>query len=46
MTSREHISLLALDNEVVFFQHFDEVYVPSLRLVHKCVTLLYDADVF
>jgi PUA domain protein len=25
--SRDHISLLALDNEV---------YIPSLRLVHKC----------
>ena len=34
--SRDHISLLALDNEVLFFQRFDEVYIPSLRLVHKC----------
>jgi PUA domain protein len=34
--SQDHISLLALDNEVLFFQRFDEVYIPSLRLVHKC----------
>jgi malignant T-cell-amplified sequence len=25
-----------LENEVLFFQRFDEVYIPSLRLVHKC----------
>jgi PUA domain protein len=36
IASREHISLLALNNDVLFFQHFDEVYVPSLRLVHQC----------
>ena len=36
MTSRDRISLLTLENEVLFFQHFDEVYIPSLRLVHKC----------
>jgi malignant T-cell-amplified sequence len=35
--SRDHISLLALNNEVLFFQRFDEVYIPSLRLVHKCM---------
>jgi Pre-PUA-like domain len=35
--SRERISLLTLDNEVLFFQHFDENYIPSLRLVHKCM---------
>jgi len=32
--------LLTLDNEVLFFQRFDEVYIPSLRLVHKCLTTL------
>jgi malignant T-cell-amplified sequence len=51
MSSREHISLLTLDNEVLFFQHFDEAYVPSLRLVHKCRIpwsrdLLVDPDAF
>jgi hypothetical protein len=35
--SREHISLLTLENEVLFFQRFDDVYTPSLRLVHKCL---------
>jgi predicted ribosome-associated RNA-binding protein Tma20 len=34
--SREHISLLVIENEVLFFQRFDEAYVPSLRLVQKC----------
>jgi malignant T-cell-amplified sequence len=34
--SREHISLLALENEILFFQRFDEAYIPSLKLVHRC----------
>jgi PUA domain protein len=49
--SREHISLLTLDNEVVFFQRFDEPYMPSLKLVHKCspltgLLITIDPDVF
>jgi malignant T-cell-amplified sequence len=28
--------LLALEGEVLFFQRFDEAYIPSLYLVHKC----------
>jgi len=40
-----------MDNEVLFFQHFDEAYVPSLRLVHKCMSarflwLRVDPDAF
>ena len=30
--------MLTFENEVLFFQRFDEVYIPSLRLVHKCTT--------
>jgi malignant T-cell-amplified sequence len=49
--SREHISLLTLENEVVFFQRFDEPYMPSLKLVHKCsprlsLVVTIDPDVF
>ena len=49
--SREHISLLTLENEVIFFQRFDEPYMPSLKLVHKCspdrvCRLMADPDVF
>jgi len=32
---REHISILALHGEPLWFQHFDGPWVPTLRLVHK-----------
>ncbi|CAG8593059.1 11486_t:CDS:2 [Paraglomus brasilianum] len=35
----EHINLLMLNNEILFFQHFDGPYYPTLRLVHKYPTL-------
>jgi PUA domain protein len=31
----EKLSLYAIDNEILFTQHFDDDLVPSLRLVHK-----------
>ncbi|CAZ80443.1 unnamed protein product [Tuber melanosporum] len=31
----ERLSLYALGNEVLFFQHHDDALFPSLRLVHK-----------
>ncbi|KAG9295715.1 hypothetical protein G9A89_001732 [Geosiphon pyriformis] len=31
----EHINLLTMNNEIVFFQHFDGPYYPTLRLLHK-----------
>lgn len=34
--SREHVSILALHGEPLFFQHFDGPYLPSLKLLHKC----------
>ncbi|GBC06922.1 hypothetical protein RclHR1_07140009 [Rhizophagus clarus] len=31
----EHINLLTVNNEIMFFQHFDGPYYPTLRLLHK-----------
>ncbi|CAG8535036.1 9531_t:CDS:10 [Ambispora leptoticha] len=31
----EHINLLTMNNEILFFQHFDGPYYPTLRLLHK-----------
>ncbi|CAG8746594.1 3166_t:CDS:2, partial [Funneliformis caledonium] len=31
----EHINLLTVNNEILFFQHFDGPYYPTLRLLHK-----------
>ena len=30
----DRVSLYSVDNKVVFFQHFDDDLIPSLRLVH------------
>lgn len=30
----DRVSLYSVDNQVVFFQHFDDDLIPSLRLVH------------
>jgi len=32
---RDHISLFTLHGEPLFFQHFDEPFFPTLRLLHK-----------
>ncbi|KAK4703830.1 MFS transporter, SIT family, siderophore-iron:H+ symporter, partial [Phenoliferia sp. Uapishka_3] len=32
---REHISILVLHGEPLFFQHFDGPYYPTLKLLHK-----------
>ncbi|CAE6462237.1 unnamed protein product [Rhizoctonia solani] len=37
---KEHISILALHGEPLFFQHFDGPYMPSLKLLHKYPDLL------
>lgn len=34
--SREHVSILALKGEALFFQHFDGPYYPTLQLLHRC----------
>lgn len=30
----DRVSLYSVDNRVVFFQHFDDDLIPSLRIVH------------
>ncbi|KAH8928759.1 hypothetical protein BT69DRAFT_1212407, partial [Atractiella rhizophila] len=37
---REHVSILVLNGEPLFFQHFDGPYYPTLRLLHKYPDLL------
>ncbi|KAJ1990535.1 translation machinery-associated protein 20 [Dimargaris cristalligena] len=37
---REHISLVVVNGEVLFFNHFDEAYYPTLKLLHKYPALL------
>lgn len=34
--AREHVQMLIADKQVLFFQHYDDWYLPSLRLLHKC----------
>ncbi|KDE09387.1 hypothetical protein MVLG_00293 [Microbotryum lychnidis-dioicae p1A1 Lamole] len=37
---REHISILALNGEPLFFQHFDGPYYPTLKVLHKYPEML------
>lgn len=37
---REHVQMLISDKQVLFFQHYDDWYLPSLRLLHKCKCFL------
>lgn len=39
LNSREHISILALHSEPLFFQHFDGPYFPTLKILHRCKLL-------
>jgi PUA domain protein len=34
--SRDHISIYTVKQEPLFFQHFEEAFFPTLRLLHKC----------
>ncbi|CAO3598144.1 unnamed protein product [Absidia cylindrospora] len=36
----EHISLLSVNGEILFFQHFDGPYFPTLILLHKYPDIL------
>ncbi|KAI8575489.1 hypothetical protein K450DRAFT_261451 [Umbelopsis ramanniana AG] len=36
----EHLSFLSVNNQVLFFQHFDGPYYPTLKLLHKYPELL------
>ena len=34
--SRDHIEVVAVKNEMLFFKQRDGPYMPTLRLLHKC----------
>ncbi|KAI8142172.1 PUA-like domain-containing protein [Fennellomyces sp. T-0311] len=36
----EHISFLSINGEILFFQHFDGPYFPTLKLLHKYPDIL------
>ncbi|KAI0262928.1 hypothetical protein BC834DRAFT_971741 [Gloeopeniophorella convolvens] len=38
---REHVSIYTLHGEPLLFQSFDGPYFPTLRLLHKCESLLH-----
>lgn len=38
--SRDHISIYTVNGEPLFFQHFDEAFFPTLRVLHKCACSL------
>ncbi|KAJ1909363.1 translation machinery-associated protein 20 [Tieghemiomyces parasiticus] len=37
---REHISLVSVNGEVLFFNHFDGAYYPTLKLLHRYPDIL------
>ena len=40
LTSKEHIQFLAANEELLFFQHYDGPWYPTLRLLHRYPNLL------
>ncbi|KAF5153183.1 Translation machinery-associated protein 20 [Theileria parva strain Muguga] len=38
---QEHVNLLLVGGEIMFIQHRDGPWIPSLRLVHKCNFHIY-----
>ncbi|KAI8360643.1 malignant T cell-amplified sequence 1-like protein [Mortierella sp. GBAus27b] len=38
--NHEHINLIVMNNEVLFFNHFDGPYYPTLKLLHKYPNML------
>lgn len=38
---REHVQMLVSDKQVLLFQHYDDWYMPSLRLLHKCKCFVF-----
>ncbi|SAM73277.1 related to TMA20-Protein putative involved in cytoplasmic ribosome function [Ustilago bromivora] len=38
--AREHIQMLISEKQVLFFQHYDDWYLPSLRLLHMFPDML------
>lgn len=41
----DNINLIVLDNEPLFFQHFDEPLIPTLRTLHKFPHILPSVQV-
>ncbi|KAJ1951748.1 translation machinery-associated protein 20 [Linderina pennispora] len=37
---KDHITLFAIDNEILFFQHFNDPITPTLRLLHQFPNIL------
>ncbi|KAJ1936191.1 Malignant T-cell-amplified sequence 1 [Linderina macrospora] len=37
---KDHITLFAIDNEILFFQHFSDPITPTLRLLHQFPNIL------
>ena len=35
--SQEHVTLVIIDKEPLFFNHRDGPYMPTLRLLHRCL---------
>lgn len=33
---RDHISLIVVEDEPLFFQNYDGPFIPTLRVLHKC----------
>jgi len=47
LASPNHVNLIVVENEVLFFNERNETYYPTLRLLHKCIYLsIYLAIVF
>ncbi|KAG0309454.1 hypothetical protein BGZ98_002339 [Dissophora globulifera] len=40
MKCHEHINLIVMNNEILFFNHFDGPYFPTLKLLHKYPNLM------
>ena len=39
--SHEHIEILVVKNELLFFRQRDGPYLPTLRLLHKCESVVF-----
>ena len=44
--SKEHIEILSVKSELVFFRQRDGPWIPTLRLLHKCKTLKFFKKTF
>ena len=39
--SRDHIELIVVKGELLFFKQRDGPYIPTLKLLHKCKSYMY-----